>query len=595
MKTHLKLLALFLMLLMVVQSTVVTAFAFIPVEIDTGIHQAAGQPSKYSSQYNSGQRDVVATTLSGTSADAYYSGSYEYDVLSEKSSTEIKNALSTLMKSTHSYISSYDDCHYKANRTDCQNEDGSVSLIYTSYSATMSQWNGWNREHVWPKSKGGNNTTGGGADMHHIRPSDAVVNSTRGNKSYGYANGGKATYGSNPASGVLGGYSSTYFEPLDNVKGDVARIVLYVWVRWGSAWGADSVTEVFQSVNVLLEWCALDPVDTWELGRNEVIEDIQGNRNVFIDYPEYAWLIFGQEVPTDMVTPSGEAQSNGHHWDNGVVTKEATCTTNGIITYTCTDSGCGKTKTETIAVLGHVWDNGSITTNATCTATGIKTYTCSRCKATKTNTLSALGHKYGDWVIDLEATETAEGSKHRTCSVCQNIENQTIPLIGHEHSYVSVVTPPSCVEKGYTTHTCSTCGDKYVDSYRDMLDHSFSNGLCSNCGATDPNAPPSTKEDFSNILTYLLAGRYEGKEKYNKICEALNIYNHLSDADKKSVSGKYSTLKTIAAQYNEEIETINDDASVLETSYTAQVTILEAVSISAVSFAAYTMLNKKYY
>ena len=278
---------------------------------------AVGQPTKYSKQYNSGQRDVVCTTLDGTSADSYYNGSYEYDVLSEKSSSEIMSSLRTLMRSTQSYVSSYNDCHYKADRTDCENEDGRVSLIYTNYSATMSQWNGWNREHVWPQSLGGGNTSGGGADLHHIRPSDAVVNSTRGNKKYGNTNGGTAKYGSNPATGYLGGYyNSTYFEPTDNVKGDVARICLYVYVRWGSDWGADSITEVFQSVDVLLEWCALDPVDTWEMGRNEVVQDIQGNRNVFIDYPEYAWLIFGKEVPDDMVTPSGEAAEGSNNGGN---------------------------------------------------------------------------------------------------------------------------------------------------------------------------------------------------------------------------------------------------------------------------------------
>ena len=276
---------------------------------------AVDEPSKYSTQYNSGTRDVVCTTFAGTSVDAYYNGNYEYDVLSQKSSSDILSSLRTLMRTTHTYISSYDDCHYKADRTDCQNEDGSVSLIYTSYSATMSQWNGWNREHVWPKSLGGDNTSGGGADLHHIRPSDAVVNSTRGNKKYGNANGGKATYGNNPASGYLGGYSGTYYEPLDNVKGDVARICLYVYVRWGSDWGATSITSVFQSVDVLLEWCALDPVDTWEMGRNEVVQSIQGNRNVFIDYPEYAWLLFGKEVPANMTTPSGNA-SNGSSTPN---------------------------------------------------------------------------------------------------------------------------------------------------------------------------------------------------------------------------------------------------------------------------------------
>ena len=263
----------------------------------------------YSKEYNSGTRNVVCTTLDGTSAASYYQD-HDYDDLSEMSASALFSSLQTLMRRTHTYTSSYDDCHHKANQTDCTNGSGNnVSLIYTSYSATMSQWNGWNREHVWPQSLGGGNTTGGGADMHHIRPSDAGVNSSRGNKKYGEA-GSDATekYGSNPAVGVLGGtYNSTYFEPLDNVKGDVARICLYVYVRWNSSWGADSITDVFQSVDVLLQWCEEDPVDTWEMGRNEVIEDLQGNRNVFIDYPEYAWLLFGREVPEDMVTPSGEA------------------------------------------------------------------------------------------------------------------------------------------------------------------------------------------------------------------------------------------------------------------------------------------------
>ena len=392
MKLHIKLLTLLLVALVLVQSSVIPSLALSPVEIDTGIYEATGQPTTYSKNYNSGQRDVVATTLSGTSAAAYYTGSYAYEVLSTQSASAIQSALNTLMKSTHKKISSYDDCHYKADMTDCENENGKVSLIYTSYSATMSQWNGWNREHVWPKSLGGDTTSGGGADMHHIRPSDAVVNSTRGNKKYGYANGGKAVYGSNPASGVLGGYYGTYFEPLDNVKGDVARICLYVWIRWGSEWNATNVTKVFQSVDVLLEWCELDPVDTWELGRNEVVQAYQGNRNVFIDYPEYAWLVFGKEIPSDMVTPSGNAQTNVHYWDNGTVTKEPTCNATGTKTYTCSD--CGDTKTEEIAALGHVWSTATVTTPATCTTSGVKTQTCSRCSITTTITISATGHSY---------------------------------------------------------------------------------------------------------------------------------------------------------------------------------------------------------
>ena len=303
MKTRsVKLLALLIAIILIVSSLPIFATAADDLQYN------------YSKEYNSGKRGEVCTTLNGTSASSYYTGSYTYENLITLSSSSLKTSLHNLMTDTHTYTSSYADCRDMAIRTDCENGRGNasgqdnqkVTLIYTSYEATRSQYNGWNREHVWPQSLGGGNTSGGGADLHHIRPSDAGVNSSRGNKPYGYAgSGATAKYGSNPATGVLGGtYNSTYFEPNDDTKGDVARIVLYVYVRWGSAWGADSVTEVFQSVDVLLEWCALDPVDTWEMGRNEVVQKIQGNRNIFIDYPELAWELFDKEAPEKMTTPS---------------------------------------------------------------------------------------------------------------------------------------------------------------------------------------------------------------------------------------------------------------------------------------------------
>ena len=343
----------------------------------------------YSKEYNSGQRNVVCTTLDGTSAASYYKN-YSYDDLSKQSSTQLFSTLQTLMRNTHSKTSSYNDCHNLADKTDCQNEDGSVSLIYTSYSATMGQWNGWNREHVWPQSLGGGNTTGGGADLHHIRPSDAGVNGTRGNKKYGeVGSGATQKYGTNPAVGVLGGtYDSTYFEPLDNVKGDVARICLYMYVRWNSNWGAENITDVFQSVDVLLKWCEEDPVDTWEMGRNEVVQSIQGNRNVFIDYPEYAWIIFGKSVPTSMTTPSmsafsgdsGSGSTTCTHANQTTTTVEATCTASGSTTVKCAD--CGVTvNTTTIPATGHSYENES----------------CTVCGAAKPN--SGSGSSGGDEII----------------------------------------------------------------------------------------------------------------------------------------------------------------------------------------------------
>ena len=270
--------------------------------------QAAGQLT-YSKTSNSGLRDEICTSLEGTSASSYYTGSNVYDTLSEKSSSEILSALRSLMISTHTKTTSYNDCKSYAEETDGERNGTKLVTLYTSY--TTSYTSAINREHVWPKSLGGYETSGPGADLHHIRPSDTKLNSTRNNNKYGEVTNGKAATGSTLVNGMVGGYyGGGFFEPLDNVKGDVARICLYVYARWGGSYtGCSNITNVFQSVEVLLEWCEMDPVDTWEMGRNEVVEEIQGNRNVFIDYPELAWLLFDEEIPTDMQTPSGNAMN----------------------------------------------------------------------------------------------------------------------------------------------------------------------------------------------------------------------------------------------------------------------------------------------
>ena len=270
--------------------------------------------------YNTGKRNTVCTSLS-TQAKSYYISAYSYSTLSSKSASSLKSSLSTLMTSTHSYYTTYENLKTYTKYSDA-NAGSSSKIVdfYTSatYSGTWDAGKTWNREHVWCQSLGTFTTKNCGADLHHLRPTDPKVNSTRNNLPYGEITGTYKT--ATTSAGVVGGYyTSTRFEPLDNVKGDIARILLYCYVRWGE----NNLTDVIQSVDVLLQWCKQDPVDTWEMSRNDVVQNIQGNRNVFIDYPEYAWLIFGKSVPS-MKTPSGKAAGSTSTGSTTVTTTSGT-------------------------------------------------------------------------------------------------------------------------------------------------------------------------------------------------------------------------------------------------------------------------------
>ncbi len=174
---------------------------------------------------------------------------------------------------------------------DPDNPDNFI-LIYTGRSLPKTaEYPLWNREHVWAKSHGDFGTSSGpGTDFHHLRPSDVSVNGDRGHLDFD--NGG------NEHSEAIGNYSdSDSWEPRDEVKGDVARMIFYMAVRYEGDDGYVDL-EVEEGVNtypnplhgnlsVLKQWNIDDPVTDFERNRNNVIyNDWQGNRNPFIDHPE---------------------------------------------------------------------------------------------------------------------------------------------------------------------------------------------------------------------------------------------------------------------------------------------------------------------
>ena len=348
MQTLKRSLSMFMVLVMLV--------AFVPA-LSLGA-SAAEVDYKYNGSYiyNWGTRGTVATFLSPNAEDFYEDNNTSYSELSSLSGgtgksdapkSALYHELQDLMESNHSYKTSYDATKNLFQYTDCQNGGGKISSFYSG-NAIGPSWNGgWNREHTWPDSKG--NKSSDSNDIMMLRPTSTSENGARGNKAYGQSSG---YYNPNAES------NNAY-----DLRGDVARIFLYVYVRWGivdgngsySTWGSNGVME---SVEVLLDWMEEDPVDTWELGRNDSVESITGTRNVFVDYPEFAFLLFGEEIPADMQTPSSANASCGHNnYDSGVVTAP-TCTERGFTLYTCKTVGCGSTyKADFVAAKGHTYTN----------------------------------------------------------------------------------------------------------------------------------------------------------------------------------------------------------------------------------------------
>ncbi|NRA61420.1 MAG: endonuclease [Psychrobium sp.] len=158
----------------------------------------------------------------------------------------------------------------------------------------------WNREHVWAKSHGfPSSSQFGYTDAHHLRQADASINSQRSNLDFD--NGGEPLIEA-PANAK----DRDSFEPRDEVKGDVARMMFYMDVRYaGNALdntpdivlvdrvGTENGSPEFGKLCTLYTWHQEDPVSDWERNRNNVVFEYQGNRNPFIDRPEWVQQIFG--------------------------------------------------------------------------------------------------------------------------------------------------------------------------------------------------------------------------------------------------------------------------------------------------------------
>ncbi len=220
------------------------------------------------------------------------SGSYEITVLASTSNyqgTYYDGINLSLSGSSFRYelqdlISDMNDRGYDYAKTVLQvsdedpNNPNNIILVYDR-SSIISTWNGtdWNREHVWPQSKLG---TASKSDLFNLRPSDNSINSRRSN----YPFGDNRT---NSSQGY--GLYSGYWYPGDDDRGDIARAILYMNTRWGLSIGSS----VIGSLDTFLAWHEADPVDEFEMHRNDVIYSYQNNRNPYVDHPEWVSKVYG--------------------------------------------------------------------------------------------------------------------------------------------------------------------------------------------------------------------------------------------------------------------------------------------------------------
>ena len=193
---------------------------------------------------------------------------------------------------------------YTGRSQDKGYRDGSGN--YSQYeNGNGTQSNSWNREHVWPKSHGfPDDNDNAYTDLHNLKPCDRSVNSSRGTKDFD--NGGSQH---SEASDCL--TDSDSWEPADYIKGDIARILFYMVVRYDP--GIDHDNNVFDlelvdyttpnnndpilgKLSSLLEWHVNDPVDDFEINRNDVIFGFQENRNPFIDHPNLVNFLWGENI-----------------------------------------------------------------------------------------------------------------------------------------------------------------------------------------------------------------------------------------------------------------------------------------------------------
>ena len=246
------------------------------------------------------------------------SGTY-YQAADGKKGAELKTALCGIIynRTERSYGDLWTDFQTTDKRADGKVWDMYSNATNFEFGTHQDKGSGgstegelYNREHSWPNSWFGGKIQPMYTDLHHMYPTDKLVNNKRGNNPFGETNG--ESYKSQNNFSKLGactypGYTGTVFEPNDEYKGDFARTYFYMVTcyeekipDWYTNYSDSRPTLdgnkypglTSWQLEMLLKWAKNDPVSEKETNRNKAVYGIQANRNPFIDYPgleQYVW------------------------------------------------------------------------------------------------------------------------------------------------------------------------------------------------------------------------------------------------------------------------------------------------------------------
>jgi len=344
--------------------------------------------------------------VNDTSVEGYYS------TITETTGSALKTQLTTLISTNTS--TDYDESREQMYSV-IDNINDTVTGIYSGLAVshtygTTTTPAGIDCEHSYPQSwleeyETAEDYAIARADIHHLFPTKSEANSSRGNRPFDYVNSvtsswSEATgYVSYTGENVAG---DDVFEVTDQHKGNTARAMLYMNTRWGLPLSDDGSTTglTIDMLPILLQWSADDPVDDAERARNQAIYDYQGNRNPYVDYPNWITEIYGSasspQVATPVITPNSGSFVNS-------VEITITCATNGASIY-YTSNGDSPTTSSTL------YENPfTLTETATVKAIAIKADFDDSGIATATYTLSENQSAASDLFIS-EYIEGATGS-----------------------------------------------------------------------------------------------------------------------------------------------------------------------------------------